>query len=88
MKLIVERSGGFAGAIRRGEEDEAALTAEQQKDLRALLDGGVEEAPESPGAADRFVYKIEVQGGAGARSLTVPEAQMPPSLAAIATRPR
>lgn len=41
MKLIVERSGGFAGMIRRGELDLSALSPEQQAALQKLLEGGL-----------------------------------------------
>ena len=83
MKLIVERSGGFAGMIRRGELDLSALSPEQQAALQKLLEGG---APASmqPGA-DRFTFRIEVQDEHGTRSLTIPEALMPANLAGIAT---
>jgi hypothetical protein len=37
-----------------------------------------------PGA-DRFTFRIEVQDEHGTRSLTIPEALMPASLAGIAT---
>ncbi|MGO9848166.1 MAG: protealysin inhibitor emfourin [Methylocella sp.] len=82
MKLIVERSGGFAGMIRRGELDLSALSPEQQAALQKLLEG---ESPAStqPGA-DRFTFRIEVQDEHGTRSLTIPEALMPASLAGIA----
>jgi len=82
MKLIVERSGGFAGMIRRGEQDLATLSPEQQAALQKLL----REPPVStqPGA-DRFTYRIEVQDEHGTRRLTIPETLMPASLAGIAT---
>ena len=38
MKLVIERSGGFAGIKRRGERNAEDLSAEQ----RAALDGLVE----------------------------------------------
>jgi hypothetical protein len=85
MKVIVERSGGFAGIIRRGEKDLSALSPEQQTALQKLLD----EAPPASTQmeADRFTYKIEVQDVHGSRTLTVPEAWMPANLAGIATGP-
>jgi hypothetical protein len=83
MKLIVERSGGFAGMTRRGEQDLATLSPEQQAALQKLLGGAPPDATQ-PGA-DRFTYRIEVQDEQGTRSLTVPEALMPASLAGIAT---
>jgi len=86
MKVIVERSGGFAGIIRRGEKDLSALSAEQQSALQKLLDKDAPPASTQMGA-DRFTYKIEVQDEHGSRSLTVPETLMPASLAGIATGP-
>jgi hypothetical protein len=84
MKIVVERSGGFAGLVRCGEKDLAALLPEQLAALQKLL----EEGPPSvspPAGADRFVFKIEVQDAQGTRTLTLPEHLMPPCLAAIAT---
>jgi len=86
MKIIVERSGGFAGMIRRGEKELSALSPEQQAALQKLLDAGTPPAATQMGA-DRFTYKIEVQDEHGSRSLTLPESLMPASLAGIATGP-
>lgn len=83
MRITVERSGGFAGLIRRGEKDLAALVPEQQAALQKLLE---EIAPSAaPEGADRFMFKIEIHDEHGVRTLTIPEAKMPPCLAAIAT---
>jgi hypothetical protein len=85
MKLIVERSGGFAGIIRRGEKDLSALLPEQHEALQKLLqllEAGTPPASAQRGA-DRFSYKIEVQDEHGTRSLTLPEALMPACLADI-----
>jgi hypothetical protein len=84
MKVIVERSGGFAGIIRRGEKELSALSPEQQAALQKLLDAGAPPAATQMGA-DRFTYKIEVQDEHGIRRFIVPEALMPASLAGIAT---
>src|SRR5438270_7411126 len=70
MKVIVERSGGFAGIIRRGEKDLSALSPEQQTALQKLLDKGAPPALTQMGA-DRFTYKIEVQDEHGSRSWTL-----------------
>jgi hypothetical protein len=86
MKVIVERSGGFAGMIRRGEKALSALSPEQRAALQKLLDAGAPPAATQMGA-DRFTYKIEVQDEHGTRSLTLPESLMPASLAGIATGP-
>jgi hypothetical protein len=83
VKLIVERSGGFAGITRRGERDGSALSPEQLAALRRLL--------ESPGTfppnagADRFTYRIEVQHDNATKRITVPESAMPQVLKGIAT---
>ena len=86
MKVIVERSGGFAGIVRRGEKDLSALSPEQQSALQELLDKGAPPASAQMGA-DRFTYKIEVQEVHGSRTLTLPESLMPASLAGIAMGP-
>jgi hypothetical protein len=83
MKVIVERSGGFAGIVRRGEKDLSTLSPEQQTALQKLFDNGAPPASTQSGA-DRFTYKIEVQGEHGSRTLTLPEALMPAILAGIA----
>ena len=85
MKVIVERSGGFAGIIRRGEKQFSALSPEQQTALQELLDKGAPVSTQM--GADKFSYKIEVQGEHGSRSLTLPESLMPTNLAGIATEP-
>ncbi|MGH6836138.1 MAG: protealysin inhibitor emfourin [Methylocella sp.] len=86
MKIIVERSGGFAGIIRRGERDLSALSPELQAALHKLLEAGAPAASAQIGA-DRFTYKIEVQDEHGTRSLTLPETLIPAGLAGIATEP-
>jgi hypothetical protein len=86
LKVIVERSGGFAGIIRRGENELSALSPEQQAALQKLLDASAPPAATQMGA-DRFTYKIEVQDEQGSRNLTVAEALMPASLTGIATGP-
>jgi len=84
MKIIVERSGGFAGMIRRGEKDLAALLPEEKAALERLL-GESAPSPAPAEGADRFIFKIEIEDEHGVRSLTIPEAKMPACLAAIAT---
>ena len=81
MKLIVERSGGFAGITRRGERDGSALSPEQLAALRRLMENPSNYAPNS--GADRYTYRIEVQEDNGIKRITVPESAMPQSLTAI-----
>jgi len=66
VRVRVERSGGFAGAVVRGEADTADLDDEQAAQLRDLA-GRVDLAAltagaPSPGRADRFRYDVEVDG--------------------------
>jgi hypothetical protein len=86
MKVVVERSGGFAGIVRRGEKDLAALLPEQQAALQRLLAAGAPPKAAEAGA-DRFTFRIEVHDDDGVRSLTLPESLIPSWLAAIAKGP-
>ena len=63
MKLVVERSGGFAGITRRGERDGSALTSEQRAALQKLLERSSDFPPDA--GADRFNYRVEVQDDNG-----------------------
>jgi hypothetical protein len=83
MKLVVERSGGFAGITRRGERDGSALTSEQRAALQKLLERSSDFPPDA--GADRFNYRVEVQDDNGTKRMTVPESAMPQVLKGIAT---
>jgi hypothetical protein len=83
MKLVVERSGGFAGITRRGERDGSALTSEQRAALQKLLERSSDFPPDA--GADRFNYRVEVQDDNGTKRITVPESAMPQVLKGIAT---
>jgi hypothetical protein len=83
MKLVVERTGGFAGITRRGERDVSALSSEQLVALRQLVEPCSSLPPDF--GADRFTYRVEVQGDNGTKRMTVPESAMPQVLKGIAT---
>jgi hypothetical protein len=92
MKLIVERTGGFAGLKRRGERDRKDLSDEQRAALDQLMqESGLGEpsptsehpAPAQDPGADRFTYRVEVQDEKGMRSITLPESRMPKALKGI-----
>jgi hypothetical protein len=85
MKVVVERSGGFAGISRRGERDGAALSSDQHAELQKLMEQYETTAETDPGA-DRFTYRIEVHDEKGIRTITLPESLMPRSLADIAKK--
>ena len=82
MKLVVERSGGFAGAKRRGERDGSVLSPQQHADLKQIIERAPS-LPPDPGA-DRFIYRIEVHDESGTTQVTVPESAMPQFLKDIA----
>jgi hypothetical protein len=100
MKLVVERTGGFAGLKRRGERNGEDLSPEQHAALDQLIaasDRGKSpgnqqssDGPAVPGpaeqdpGADRFTYRLEIQDENGTRSITVPESEMPKELMGIA----
>jgi hypothetical protein len=92
MKLVIERTGGFAGLKRRGERDGQELSAEQRAALDQLMQssglcepgqGSVRSAAVQDPGADRFTYRIEVQDEKGTRSFTLPESRMPKALKGI-----
>jgi hypothetical protein len=84
MKVVVERTGGFAGVRRRGERNGEDLSADQHAALKKLMDLATPAAPADAGA-DRFTYRIEVQDENGTKQVAVPESAVPASLAEIAT---
>ena len=85
MKLIVERTGGFAGLRRYGEKDGAALSAEEFAALEKLFATSPQTVSTSPGS-DRFAYMIEVQDETGTKRINASEASMPKILADIAVQ--
>jgi hypothetical protein len=82
-KVVVERSGGFAGIKRRGERERDALSPQQRAALEEIM-ARPSSFPPDPGA-DRFTYRVEVQDENGIRSVTVPESALPQVLKDIAS---
>jgi hypothetical protein len=65
MKIIVERSGGFAGMIRRGEQDLSTLLPEQLEALQKLLYG---RGPLASDATRRGQFHLSNRGARRARN--------------------
>jgi hypothetical protein len=100
MKLVIERTGGFAGLKRRGERNGEDLSPEQRAALDQLVQASdqeksagnqqssdkpaMPEAAEQDPGADRFTYRLEIQDENGTRSITLPESSMPKELMGIA----
>jgi hypothetical protein len=85
MKVVVERSGGFAGVKQRGECVERDLTPAQQEALNGIVERSGASLTEEVGS-DRFAFKIELHDGNSVKTFTVPESSMPRILADIATK--
>ena len=89
MKLVVTRSGGFAGLKRRGERNDEDLLPEQRAALdQVIQDFGRPDSPAPPAdpGADRFTYRLDIQDDRGTRSISLPEFKMPMELKNIVTQ--
>ncbi|TNM59688.1 hypothetical protein FHN55_20225 [Streptomyces sp. NP160] len=81
MRVVVERSGGFAGVVRRGEADASQLddsTAQQLRDLVAAAAAG---APGPGSRRDGFCYEVVLEDdgetAAGPQRVQLREGSMP-----------
>lgn len=89
MKLVITRSGGFAGLKRRGERDGEDLSPEQRAALdKVVRDFGQPDSPAPPSdpGADRFAYRLDIQDEGGTTSISLPESRMPMELKSIVTQ--
>jgi len=85
MRIVLERSGGFAGITRTASVSTDQLPAEEAQKMAELVDAArFHELPSvirstEPGA-DRFQYKITVESERGKHTVLVDEAAVPPRL--------
>ncbi len=85
MRVMLERSGGFAGIRQTSSISTDELPAPEAQQVADLVKtSGFFELPSEirstgPGA-DRFQYKITVEGEQGTHTVQVDEAAVPPSL--------
>lgn len=79
VRVVVERSGGFAGVVRRGETDASQLddaTAQQLRDLVAAA-AGAAAAGSGPGShRDGFCYDVTLEDD-GVQHVQLREGSMP-----------
>jgi hypothetical protein len=85
MRIIFERTGGFAGRKLQGILESSSLPEPQAGRLRELLDqSGFFRLPEKliskSSGADRFYYKITVESDTGIHTVEAAEAAIPPHL--------
>ena len=77
MRIVCERSGGFAGLTTRVEIDSNALTAAQNRELQTLieqahlLDQPAKKRRANNVAADGFQYDLIVEADEANRTLTL-----------------
>lgn len=75
MRILVERSGGFAGIRKRAEVDSRSLPADQCAELEQLVAAAGLHHPaagaEAPGGPDRFQYKVTVESEAGSSTVSL-----------------
>jgi hypothetical protein len=88
MRVVIERSGGFAGISRSQSFSTNDMPAEDAKKLRDLVDAsGFYELPsaihsDNP-VPDAFRYRITVDGERGTHTVEVDEGAVPPRLQPI-----
>ncbi len=92
MRLVVQRSGGFAGLSRRGELSDQELSSEQRAALARVIESPENNANAKQGeqpevgravGADEFMYRLDIEDDSGKRSITLPESKMPAELKSI-----
>ena len=88
MRVVIERSGGFAGMSRIQSFSTDDMPAEDAQKLRDLVDASAfSELPsvihsDKP-VPDAFRYKITVDGERGTHTVEVDEGAVPPRLQSI-----
>lgn len=85
MRVVLERSGGFAGISRTNSISSDQMPAEEARKVADLVEAaGFFELPSvirsSEPGADRFQYKITVESELGTHAVQVDDAAVPPSL--------
>ena len=85
MRVVLQRTGGFAGIGQTNSVSTDQMPAEEGQKLRDLVEAaGFYDLPSEirstvPGA-DRFQYKITVDGERGSHTVNVDEGAVPPRL--------
>jgi hypothetical protein len=88
MRVVIERSGGFAGMSRIQSFSTDDMPAEDGQKLQDLVDAsGFYELPsvihsDKP-VPDAFRYKITVESGRGSHTVEIDEGAVPPRLQPI-----
>ncbi len=90
MRVVLERSGGFAGISRTTSISTDQMPVEEAQKVADLVEAaGFFELPSvirsSEPGADRFQYKITVESEHGTHTVQVDEAAVPPRLQPLLT---
>jgi hypothetical protein len=88
MRIVFERTGGFAGRRIQGALESSSLSEPQIGQLRELLDRShffrlPAKLISKHGGADRFYYRITVESDDGVHTVEAAEAAIPPHLRAL-----
>ena len=88
MRILLERTGGFAGVKLKATLDEESLPPRQAQHLRKLLEESrFFELPlriEAPGSRpDRFQYRLTVENNNGVHTVQAAEEAVSPAMRAL-----
>jgi hypothetical protein len=88
MRIVIERSGGFAGISQTHSISTDQLPAEQAQTLRDLVDASdfyelPSVIPSGGPERDQFQYKITVESERGTHTVQAGEAAVPPRLRSL-----
>ena len=80
MRILVERSGGYAGINRKAEVDSESLSKPESAELQSLVDAaGIFDLPAAPSGssrgADQFQYNVNIESGERRRSVELRDPQ-------------
>ena len=87
MRIVCERTGGFAGLTTRVEVDSSALTAAQNRALQTLIEqADLLNQPKSKkrqAVADGFQYDLTVTHDDGEQALSLTDGAVPEEMQAL-----
>ena len=81
MRILLERSGGFAGIKKKAAVDSESLSKDESAELQKLVDAagvlGMPAAPDSPQGADQFQYNLTIESPEQKRSVVLHDPASP-----------
>ena len=82
MRILLERSGGFAGIKKKAVVDSASLSPEESAELQKLVDAaGISNLPAAPDTppqgADQFQYNLTIESPEHQRNILLRDPSSP-----------